>query len=165
VGDPVPGKFHLLHNRAGRSKLLDLDTYYPKMLAHCTEYLDSVGDNFLNLAATILATNAHMLTGEPKYRNWVVEYVNAWKERAQACGGNVPSNVGLDGKPGGEHNGQWWKGTYGWNFTIFDGEIEQIAHRTTFCWALPDSSAAGHRGPVLWITAGRWTTFTREEGG
>jgi len=132
VGDPVPGKFHLLHNRAGRSKLLDLDTYYPKMLAHCTEYLDSVGDNFLNLAATILATNAHMLTGEPKYRNWVVEYVNAWKERAQACGGNVPSNVGLDGKPGGEHNGQWWKGTYGWNFTIYDGEIEQIAHRNYF---------------------------------
>src|SRR5262245_27354312 len=132
VGDPVSGKFHLLHNRAGRSKLLDLDTYYPKMLAHCTEYLDSAGDNFLNLAATILATNAYMLTREPKYRDWVVEYVNAWKERAQASGGNVPSNVGLDGKPGGEYKGQWWKGTYGWNFTIFDGEIEQIAHRNYF---------------------------------
>ena len=132
VGDPVPGSFHLLHNPAGRSKLLDLDAYYPKMLAHCNEYLDSVGDNFLNLAATILAFNAYMLTGEPKYRNWVVEYVNAWKERTEACGGNIPSNVGLNGKPGGEHNGQWWKGTYGWNFTIFDGEIEQIAHRNYF---------------------------------
>jgi len=30
---------------------------------------------------------------------------------------------------GGEHNGQWWKDTYGWNFTIFDGEIEQGADR------------------------------------
>jgi hypothetical protein len=40
--------------------------------------------------------------------------------------------VGLDGKPGGEYKGQWWKGTYGWNFTIFDGEIEQIAHRNYF---------------------------------
>ncbi len=34
------------------------------MLAHCAEYLDSVGDNSLNLAATISALNAYMLTGE-----------------------------------------------------------------------------------------------------
>jgi len=132
VGDPVPGSFHLLHNPAGRSKLLDMRTHYKKMLAHCTEYLDSVGDNFLNLAATNLALNAYMLTGEAKYRNWVLEYVNAWKERAEATGGNIPSNVGLDGQPGGEYQGQWWKGTYGWNFTIFDGEIEKIAHRNYF---------------------------------
>jgi hypothetical protein len=132
VGDPVPGSFHLLHNPAGRGKLLDMKTYYPKMLAHCTEYLDSVGDNFLNLAATNLALNAYMLTHEPKYRNWAVEYVDAWKQRAEACGGNVPSTIGLDGKPGSEYNGQWWKGTYGWNFTIFDGEIEKIAHRNYF---------------------------------
>lgn len=132
VGDPVAGSFHLLHNPAGRSKLLDMKTYYPKMLAHCNEYLDSVGDNFLNLAATNLGVNAWMLTHEKKYRDWVIEYVNAWKERAAACGGNIPSNVGLDGKPGGEHNGQWWKGTYGWNFTIFDGELEKIAHRNYF---------------------------------
>ncbi|MEX2262546.1 MAG: hypothetical protein WD696_11380 [Bryobacteraceae bacterium] len=132
VGDPVPGSFHLLHNRAGRGKLLDLNTYYPKMLAHCDEYLDSVGDNFLNLASTILGLNAYMLTGEDKYRNWVLEYVNAWKERTAQTDGNIPSNVGLNGKPGGEYDGQWWKGTYGWNFTIFDGEIEQIAHRNYF---------------------------------
>jgi len=132
VGDPVPGSFHLLHNRAGRSKLLDMAAYYPKMLAHCDEYLDSVGDNFLNLASTILGLNAYMLTREDKYRDWVLEYVNAWKQRAEEAGGNVPSNVGLNGKIGGEYNGQWWKGTYGWNFTIFDGEIEQIAHRNYF---------------------------------
>ena len=132
VGDPVPGSFHLLHNAAGRSKLLDMATYYPKMLAHCTEYLDSVGDNFLNLAATIPATTAYMLTGETKYKDWVLDYTNAWKERTAATGGNIPSNVGLNGKPGGEYGGQWWKGTYGWNFTIFDGEIEQIAHRNYF---------------------------------
>jgi hypothetical protein len=132
VGDPVPGSFHLLHNAAGTSKLLDLMKYYPKMLAHCNEYLDSVGDHPLNLAATNLGLNAYMLTHDPKYKNWVVEYVNAWKERTEACGGNIPTNVGVNGKPGGEYNGQWWKGTYGWNFTIFDGELEQIAHRNTF---------------------------------
>jgi hypothetical protein len=129
VGDPVPGSFHLLHSPEGGHKLVEMKSRYPKMLAHCTEYLDSVGDNPLNLAATALALNAYSLTGEKKYRDWIAEYANAWKERAAACGGNIPTNVGLDGKPGGEHNGQWWKGTYGWNFTIFDGEIEKIAHR------------------------------------
>jgi hypothetical protein len=132
VGDPVPGSFHLLHNPAGRGKLLGMKEYYPKMLAHCEEYLDSVGDNFLNLAATNLGLNAYALTHDEKYRKWALEYVDAWKARTEECGGNIPSNVGRNGKPGGEHDGQWWKGTYGWNFTIFDGEIEQIAHRNYF---------------------------------
>ena len=30
VGDPVPGSFHLLHNRAGRDKLLDLNDVLPE---------------------------------------------------------------------------------------------------------------------------------------
>ena len=132
VGDPVPGKFHLLHNPAGKSELLDLEKWYPRMLAHCEEYLDSIGDSFLNLAATLLTTNAYALTGKEKYRTWTLEYLDAWKERAAATGGMIPSNIGLDGTLGGAHNGQWWKGTYGWNFTIFDGELQQIANRNYF---------------------------------
>lgn len=132
VGDPVPGTFHLLHNPAGRGKMLDMKTHYDKMLAHCAEYLDSAGDNFLNLASTVLGLNAYMLTGEEKYRKWVLDYVGAWKQRAEKAGGNIPSNIGLNGELGGEHNGQWWKGTYGWNFTIFDGELGKIAHRNYF---------------------------------
>ena len=132
VGDPVPGSFHLLHNKAGRHKLLDLNAYYPKMLAHCKDYIDSVGDHPLNLASTNLGVNAFALTQQSKYKDWVVEYVGAWKKRTEECGGNIPTNVGRDGKPGGEYGGQWWKGTYGWNFTIFDGELEETAHRNTF---------------------------------
>jgi hypothetical protein len=132
VGDPVPGTFHLLHNPAGRGRMLDLNANYKKMLAHCDEYLDSTGDNFLNLASTILGLNAYALTGEEKYRQWALAYVGAWKQRAAETGGMIPSAIGLDGKLGGEHKGQWWKGTYGWNFTIFDGELEQIAHRNYF---------------------------------
>jgi hypothetical protein len=132
VGDPVPGSFNLLHNPARLTRRIDMMSVYPKMLAHCTEYLDSVGDNNLNLASTVLALNAYMLTGEAKYKAWLVDYVNAWRQRTDACGGNIPSNVGLDGTPGGEYKGQWWKGTYGWNFTIYDGELEQIAHRNYF---------------------------------
>jgi hypothetical protein len=131
VGDPVPGSFHLLHGPRGRGQLVDLLSVYDKMLAHCAEYLDSVGDHPLNLATTALASNAYMLTGDPKYKNWVLEYVNAWKARTAMTGGNIPTNVGLDGKPGGEYGGRWYKGTYGWNFTIYDGEIDQIAHRNT----------------------------------
>ena len=132
VGDPVPGSFHLLHNRAGRRERLNLEEHYSKMLAHVNEYLDSVGDHPLNLGATGLALNAFALTGQPKYRDWAVEYTTAWKQRADATGGNIPTNVGRDGKPGGEYGGQWWKGTYGWNFTVLDGEIDEIVHRNTF---------------------------------
>ncbi len=132
VGDPVPGTFHLLHNPAGRGKMLDLEAHYKKMLAHCDEYLDSEGDNFLNLSSTILGLNAYALTGDDKYRQWALDYVGNWRRHAAALGGMIPSNIGLDGKPGGAHNGQWWKGTYGWNFTIFDGELEKIAHRNYF---------------------------------
>ncbi|MBI2690311.1 MAG: hypothetical protein HYX27_28725 [Acidobacteria bacterium] len=132
VGDAVPGTFHLLHGKQGRGGMVDLMSVYDKMLAHCAEYLDSVGDHPLNLASTGLATNAYMLTGEKKYKDWVLEYVGAWKQRTDANGGNIPTNVGLNGQVGGEYGGKWYKGTYGWNFTIFDGEIEKMAHRNTF---------------------------------
>ena len=132
VGDAVPGTFHLLHGKQGRGGMVDLMSVYDKMLAHCAEYLDSVGDHPLNLAATGLATNAYMLTGEKKYKDWVLEYVGAWKQRTDANGGNIPTNIGLNGQAGGEYGGKWYKGTYGWNFTIYDGEIEQMAHRNTF---------------------------------
>ena len=141
VGDPVPGTFHLLHNAAGRGKLLDLVKWYPRMLAHCEEYLDSVGDHPLNMAATLLGLNAYALTHEEKYRDWTLDYMNAWKQRTGQTGGMIPTNIGLDGEPGGEYDGQWWKGTYGWNFTIFDGELRQIAHRNT-------------------VTAGAWPGFS-----
>ncbi len=131
VGDPTPGSFHLLHGKNGRGQLVELNKVYDKMLAHCAEYLDSVGDHPLNLASTGLALNAYMLTGEKKYKDWILEYVGAWKQRTDSNGGNIPTNIGLDGKVGGEYGGRWYKGTYGWNFTIYDGEIDQIAHRNT----------------------------------
>jgi hypothetical protein len=132
VGDLTPGRFHLLHGPNGRDKLVEMEPVYDKMLAHCAEYLDSVGDHPLNLASTGLGLRAYALTHEDKYRDWVIEYVDAWKERTAEAGGMIPTNIGLNGKIGGEYDGQWWKGTYGWNFTIYDGEIEKIAHRNTY---------------------------------
>ncbi len=73
------------------------------------------GDHPLNLLATTLATQAYLLTHDPKYKRWVLEYVDAWRDRAAANGGNFPSNIGLDGRIGGEWNGKWYGGIFGWN--------------------------------------------------
>lgn len=74
------------------------------------------GDHPLNLCATTLGMNAFLLTGERKYAEWVLEYVDAWRERILQNGGNTPTNVGLDGRIGGEWDGKWYGGTFGWNF-------------------------------------------------
>lgn len=89
---------------------------YEQTLHHYDEYGDVVGDAPLNLQATSLVLNAYMLDHEPKYRDWIVSYVDAWIERAKANGDVLPSKVGLDGKIGGP-KGQWWSGTYGWGFS------------------------------------------------
>jgi len=89
---------------------------YEQTLHHYDEYTDVVGDAPLNLQSTSLVLNAYMLDHEPKYRDWIVSYVDAWIERAQANGGVLPSKIGLDGKIGGP-KGQWWSGTYGWGFS------------------------------------------------
>jgi len=86
--------------------------------ARRTRFVDSgniVGDHPLNLNVTMLAFHAFLLTGEAKYRNWVLEYVDAWRERIEASGGNIPSNIGLDGTIGGEWDGNWYSGVFGWN--------------------------------------------------
>jgi hypothetical protein len=73
------------------------------------------GDHPLNLSATNLALHAYMLTHEEKYRSWLLEYVDAWKARIAANGGNIPSNIGVDGTIGGEWGGKWYGGVFGWN--------------------------------------------------
>jgi hypothetical protein len=74
-----------------------------------------LGDHPLNLASTNLAFHAYLVTHEAKYRNWVIEYVDAWKARTEANGGNIPSNIGRDGTIGGEWGGKWYGGVFGWN--------------------------------------------------
>src|SRR5262249_19707290 len=90
-------------------------------------------DHPLNLGATTLAFNAYALTGEARYRDWVLEYVDAWAERAAQNDGLLPTNVGLDGTIGGACDGKWYGGVYGWSFTVpvvpSNGEV---AHRPAF---------------------------------
>ena len=74
------------------------------------------GDVAANLGVISLITNAWLLTGEGKYRNWVLEYVGAWMERARQNGGLLPDNVGLSGAIGEYINGKWYGGLYGWTW-------------------------------------------------
>ena len=74
------------------------------------------GDHPLNLGACSLAMNAYALTGERKYKDWLLEYAGAWRDRILANGGNIPTNIGLNGAIGGEWGGKWYGGTFGWNF-------------------------------------------------
>ncbi|CAN5381577.1 hypothetical protein BH10PSE2_BH10PSE2_17980 [soil metagenome] len=90
---------------------------YEQTLHHYDEYTDVVGDHPLNLFATTLALNAYMIDHQPKYRDWLLGYVDAWAERARANDDLIPSNIGLDGAIGGAADGKWWGGTYGWGFS------------------------------------------------
>jgi hypothetical protein len=107
VGDPFDVKgFDALHG----------ESTFEQFLAHYAEYGDVVGDHFLNLVATTLPMNAYLLAGEPKYKTWIVEYMDAWLDRMKQNGGIIPSFVDLDGRIGGPE-GKWWNNAYGWGFS------------------------------------------------
>ena len=42
--------------------------------------------------------HAFLLTGRAEYRQWVLDYVEAWAERIRANDGICPDNVGLGGR-------------------------------------------------------------------
>jgi hypothetical protein len=75
------------------------------------------GDVPLNLASTSLVTNAYLYTGDEKYRQWVLEYYDAWKRRTEQNNGIMPDNVGLSGGIGEYMDGKWWGGYYGWRWS------------------------------------------------
>ena len=68
-----------------------------------------------NLASTALVTHAYLYTGDDKYKQWVLDYTEAWIDRAKQNGGIMPDNVGPTGKIGEHRNGNFWGGQYGWN--------------------------------------------------
>ena len=100
------------------------------MLDHFRDYTDVVGDNPMNLGATTLAFTAYALTGEAKYRDWVLEYVDAWVERTEANGGLLPTSVGLDGTIASGYG--WYGGVYGWNHSVMQIPWRgEVAHRNS----------------------------------
>ena len=127
AGDPieVENRFELGHGERN----------YAEMVAHFKDYNDVVGDHPLNLLSTSLALNAYMLTGETRYRKWLLDYVDAWHERMETNGNIIPSNIGLDGTIGGECDGKWYGGTYGWGFTVVVPQTGALADRNRTYWS------------------------------
>ena len=121
AGDPIEVENRFLPRHGERS--------YEEMLAHFKDYNDTVGDHPQNLQATSLAFNAFALTHESKYKDWVLEYVDAWAQRAAANGGILPSNIGLDGQIGSAAGGKWYGGVYGWGFTVVQPQDGKLVHR------------------------------------
>jgi hypothetical protein len=74
------------------------------------------GDVPLNLNATSLVTNAWLYGGEPRYRNWILDYLDAWVQRTEDNGGIMPDNIGPSGRVGELMDGRWWGGYYGWRW-------------------------------------------------
>jgi hypothetical protein len=121
AGDPIEVENRFLPRHGERS--------YEEMLAHFKDYNDIVGDHPQNLQATSLAFNAFALTHEPKYKAWLLEYVDAWAQRAAANGGILPSNVGLDGQIGSGAGGKWYGGVYRWGFTVVQPQNGNLVDR------------------------------------
>ena len=128
AGDPIELDGRFKPGYGGRT--------FQEMLDHFKDYTDVVGDHPLNLGATTLAFNAYALTGEPSYKEWMLEYVDAWVERTEANGGIIPTNIGLDGSIGGECDGKWYGGVYGWGFTVEVPQTGEKVNRAAFSRAV-----------------------------
>ena len=123
AGDPIEVADRFLPRHGENS--------YEEMLFHFKDYNDIVGDHPQNLAATTLALNAFMLAHEEKYKRWLLEYVDAWLDRTVRNGGVIPTNIGLNGEIGGEADGKWYGGVYGWAFTVEVPRTGKFDNRNT----------------------------------
>ena len=87
----------------------------PRLTGEMTARMGA-GDTAVNLAAAGLVLNAWILTGHSRYRDWIEQYVGAWRVRAAANDGIIPDNVGPDGVVGSLFDGRWYGGHYGWSW-------------------------------------------------
>ena len=91
------------------------------------------GDIANNLCATALVANAYLYTRDAKYKQWVLDYVDAWIDRTKHNGGIIPDNVGPTGKVGEQREGQFWGGLYGWNHYRGYGNLFHAVNIATEC--------------------------------
>jgi len=91
------------------------DVMFAKVLKLMNERMVP-GDVPLNLNATSLIANAYLYTGDDKYKQWILDYIQVWMDRTEANGGLIPDNVGPTGVIGEQMDGKWWGGYYGWRW-------------------------------------------------
>lgn len=87
--------------------------YNPKTRLLRHEVLSSTGgrgepyDNITNTTYILAPFYAYLATGQEKYRNWVLEYVESWNELAELNGGIFPYRVNSETR---EIPEKWWTG-------------------------------------------------------
>lgn len=116
---------------------------YGKVYGECLGRADTV----TNLMATSMVLNAYIHTGEEKYRDWVLSYIDGWRERYAASGGVMPDNAGPSGAVGETMNGKWYGGHYGWTFPHgfqFIGDAMTIAGEN-------ERLLTGRAGRLTWV--------------
>jgi hypothetical protein len=91
------------------------DEMFDKLMPMINERLVR-GDVPLNMNIASMITHAFLFTGEDKYKQWVLDYLQAWVERRDANGGIMPDNIGPSGEIGELNGGNWWGGYYGWRW-------------------------------------------------
>jgi len=111
------------------------DEMFYKMLAQINERMTRC-DVPLNLSATSMVTNAYLYTGDDKYKQWVLDYLQAWVERRDKNDGIVPDNIGPGGQAGELMHGKWWGGYYGWRWPHGARNIVEPAFVAGSCAAL-----------------------------
>ncbi|HEY9423274.1 MAG TPA: hypothetical protein VIP54_00640 [Microterricola sp.] len=74
------------------------------------------GDVPINLASTSLVLNRWLYDGDEDSERWIARYVDGWRARAADNDGLIPDNVSPDGTSGGQHDGRWFGGHYGWTW-------------------------------------------------
>ncbi len=87
----------------GVSRIEDLKD--PKLARRMGAAMDermSWGDVPANLGVVSTITNAWLVTGDDKYRKWVLDY------------SLPPDTIGLNGEVGEHIDGKWYGGMYGW---------------------------------------------------
>jgi hypothetical protein len=104
-------------NVPGIDRVEDLkDPANARRMGQAMERAFSRGDVAANLGVCALIANAALLTGDDKYKRWILRYVQGWRERVQANGGLMPDTVGLSGQVGEYVDGKWYGGLYGWSW-------------------------------------------------
>ncbi len=101
----VPG-VTTFYDLADPEKAKRYGAVYGERLAHC--------DTVTNMMATSMVLSAYLYTGDEQYRDFILSYVNAWRERYAGNNGIMPDNAGPDGKVGETLGGRWYGSHYGW---------------------------------------------------
>lgn len=130
------------------------DQVYAEILTRFNER-KAKGDVPLNLSCTTMMVHAYMYTADNVYRDWVLEYTQAWKERTERNGGITPDNVGLSGDIGEYLEGKWWGGYYGWrwphgSFTILEPEVIACSNAVLLTGELHRLDLARSQLDMLW---------------